>query len=230
MSETEKDMEELVNNSAKPTPEQFALTATYNILVTNELMLAQVYEAIYHVKHSDQYKQKVKQVTNQLEKIHAKLEKKIEEVAGPRIAFLSDVAQIVQDECQVNIDQLIDAITEEFAKINHPYPRLMAQVELSRTFSELSIVNVDLRHKELVERNVPAPEHIKWLKNKDLLRLTTQLSELLFKGGTINLNKNLMCITALRMIEVKLTDVKLIAKSITESNKLNPTTDSDIQE
>lgn len=230
MSETEKDMEELVNNSAKPTPEQFALTATYNILVTNEVMLAQVYEAIYHVKHSDQYKQKVKQVTNQLEKIRTKLEKKIEEVAGPRIAFLSDVSQMVQDECQVNIDQIIEAITEEFAKINHPYPRLMAQVELARTFSELAIINLDLRYKELVERNVPDPKHIKWLKNKELLQLTTQLSELLFKGGTINLNKNLMCKTALRMIEIKLTDVKLIAKSITESNKLNPAKDSDKNE
>lgn len=229
MSDTEKDMEELAN-STNPTPEQFALTATYNILVTNEVMLAQIYEAIYHVKHSDQYKQKVKQVTNQLENIRAKIEKKIEEVAGPRIAFLSDVAQMVQDECQVNIDQIIEAITKEFDKINHPYPRLMAQVELARTFSELAIINLDLRYKELVERNVPDPKHIKWLKNKELLQLTTQLSELLFKGGTINLNKNLMCKTALRMIEIKLTDVKLIAKSITESNKLNPAKDSDKSE
>lgn len=225
MDETDKDMEELVRNEGKATPEQFALTATYNILVTNELMLAQVYEAIFHVKHSDQYKQKVKQVTNQLEKIRAKLEKKIEEVAGPRIAFLSDVAQMVQDECQVNIDQIIEAITEEFAKINHPYPRLMAQVELARTFSELAIINLDLRYKELVERNVPDPKYILWIRDEDFLRLTNRLSELLFKGGVVNLNKNIMCKTALRLLEIKLTDVKLIARSISESNKLNPAKD-----
>lgn len=225
MDETDKDMEELVRNEGKATPEQFALTATYNILVTNELMLAQVYAAIYYVKHSDQYKQKVKQVTNQLEKIRAKLEKKIEEVAGPRIAFLSDVAQMVQDECQVNIDQIIEAITEEFAKINHPYPRLMAQVELARTFSELAIINLDLRYKELVERNVPDPKYILWIRDEDFLRLTNRLSELLFKGGVVNLNKNIMCKTALRLLEIKLTDVKLIARSISESNKLNPAKD-----
>lgn len=225
MDETDKDMEELVRNEGKATPEQFALTATYNILVTNELMIAQVYEAIYHIKHSDQYKQKVKQMTNQLEKMRVNQEKKLEEVAGHRIAFLSDVAQIVQDECQVNIDQLIEAITEEFAKINHPYPRLMAQVELARTFSELSIINLDLRYKELVERNVPEPKHIQWLRNEEFLRVTTRLSELLFKGGVVNLNKNLMCKTALRMLETKLTDVKLIARSISESNKLNPAKD-----
>lgn len=225
MDETDKDMEELVRNEGKATPEQFALTATYNILVTNELMIAQVYEAIYHIKHSDQYKQKVKQMTNQLEKMRINQEKKLEEVAGHRIAFLSDVAQIVQDECQVNIDQLIEAITEEFAKINHPYPRLMAQVELARTFSELSIINLDLRYKELVERNVPEPKHIQWLRNEEFLRVTTRLSELLFKGGVVNLNKNLMCKTALRMLETKLTDVKLIARSISESNKLNPAKD-----
>lgn len=225
MDETDKDMEELVRNEGKATPEQFALTATYNILVTNELMLAQVYAAIYHVKHSDQYKQKVKQVTNQLEKIRAKLEKKIEEVAGPRIAFLSDVAQMVQDECQVNIDQIIEAITEEFAKINHPYPRLMAQVELARTFSELAIINLDLRYKELIERNVPDPKYILWIRDEDFLRLTNRLSELLFKGGVVNLNKNIMCKTSLRLIEIKLTDVKLIARSISESNKLNPAKD-----
>lgn len=225
MDETDKDMEELVRNEGKATPEQFALTATYNILVTNELMIAQVYEAIYHIKHSDQYKQKVKQMTNQLEKMRINQEKKLEEVAGHRIAFLSDVAQIVQDECQVNIDQLIEAITEEFAKINHPYPRLMAQVELARTFSELSIINLDLRYKELVERNVPEPKHIQWLRNEEFLRVTTRLSELLFKGGVVNLNKNLMCKTALRMLETKLTDVKLIARIISESNKLNPAKD-----
>lgn len=225
MDETDKDMEELVRNEGKATPEQFALTATYNILVTNELMIAQVYEAIYHIKHSDQYKQKVKQMTNQLEKMRINQEKKLEEVAGHRIAFLSDVAQIVQDECQVNIDQLIEAITEEFAKINHPYPRLMAQVELARTFSELSIINLDLRYKELVERNVPEPKHIQWLRNEEFLRVTTRLSELLFKGGVVNLNKNPMCKTALRMLETKLTDVKLIARSISESNKLNPAKD-----
>lgn len=225
MDETDKDMEELVRNEGKATPEQFALTATYNILVTNELMIAQVHEAIYHIKHSDQYKQKVKQVTKQLEKMRVNQEKKLEEVAGHRIAFLSDVAQIIQDECQVNIDQLIEAITKEFAKINHPYPRLMAQVELARTFSELSIINLDLRYKELVERNVPDPEHIQWMRNEEFLRLTTRLSELLFKGGVVNLNKNLMCKTALRMLEIKLTDVKLIARSISESNKLNPAKD-----
>lgn len=225
MDETDKDMEELVRNEGKATPEQFALTATYNILVTNELMIAQIYEAIYHIKHSDQYKQKVKQMTNQLEKMRINQEKKLEEVAGHRIAFLSDVAQIVQDECQVNIDQLIEAITEEFAKIHHPYPRLMAQVELARTFSELSIINLDLRYKELVERNVPEPKHIQWLRNEEFLRVTTRLSELLFKGGVVNLNKNLMCKTALRMLETKLTDVKLIARSISESNKLNPAKD-----
>lgn len=225
MDETDKDMEELVRNEGKATPEQFALTATYNILVTNELMLAQVYAAIYYVKHSDQYKQKVKQVTNQLEKIRAKLEKKIEEVAGPRIAFLSDVAQMVQDECQVNIDQIIEAITEEFAKINHPDPRLMAQVELARTFSELAIINLDYRYKELVERNVPDPKYILWIRDENFLRLTNRLSELLFKGGVVNLNKNIMCKTALRLLEIKLTDVKLIARSISESNKLNPAKD-----
>ena len=223
-------MEELVNNSTKPTPEQFALTATYNILVTNELMMSQVYAAIYYLKESDQYKQKVKQVTNQLDKMRSDLEKKMYEVTGARIAFLSDVAQFVQDECQVNIDQLIDAITEEFAKINHPYPKLMAQVELAHTFSKLAVINWDLRYKEMVARKVPDPEHIKWLKQDDFIQATKRLSELLFKGGTINLNNNLMCKTALRMIEVKLTDVKLIAKSITESNKLNPTTDSDKSE
>lgn len=225
MSETDKDMEEMVRNEGKATPEQFALTATYNILVTNELALAQVYAAIYYVKHSDQYKQKVKQMTNQLEKMRVNQEKKMEEVVGSRIGFLSDVAQLVQDECQVNIDQLIEAITEEFTKARHPYPKLMAQVELARTFSELSIINFDLRYKELVERNIPAPKHIQWLRNEEFLRVTTRLSELLFKGGVVNLNKNLMCKTALRMIEIKLTDVKLIARSISESNKLNPATD-----
>lgn len=218
-------MEEMVRNDGKATPEQFALTATYNILVTNELALAQVYAAIYYVKHSDQYKQKVKQVTNQLEKLRANLEKKMNEVVGPRIGFLSDVAQLVQDECQVNIDQLIDAITEEFTKAEHPYPKLMAQVELARTFSELAVINLDLRYKEMVEHEVPDAEHIQWLKQDNILRATTKLSELLFKGGTVNLNKNIMCKTALRMIETKLTDVKLIARSITESDKLNPATD-----
>ena len=42
MSDTDKEMKKLAS-STEPTKEQIALTATYNILVTNELMLAQIY-------------------------------------------------------------------------------------------------------------------------------------------------------------------------------------------
>lgn len=230
MSETEKDMEELVNNSAEATPQQFTLTAIYNILVTNDLMLAQVAEAIYRIKKTSIYKQRVKQQTNRLEELRTNFEKKMQEVAGPQIGFLADVAQLIQDECQVNIDQLIESITDEFTKVNHPYPSLMAHIELARTLSELAVINLDLRYKEMIERKIPCAKQIQWLRQKDILHATTKLSELMFKGGKINLNNNLMCKTALRMIEFKLTDVKLIAQCIVESDKLNSTTDSDKSE
>lgn len=224
MSDTDKEMKKLAS-STEPTKEQIALTATYNILVTNELMLAQIYEAISHIKETDKYKQSIKKETKKLEQLVRKFEKKIREVVGPRIGFLADVAQIVQDECQVNIDQLVTAITEEFTKISHPYPLMMAHIELARTFGELAVINLDLRLEEMYKHKIKEAQNLRWMSQKNIFKSTTRLSEMLFEGGNVNLNKNLMCKTALRMIELKLTDVKLLAKSISESDKLNPATD-----
>ena len=76
MSEIDNNIEEIVNNNGKVTPEQFALTATYNILVTNDIMLGQVAAVIYHIKQSGQYKQQIKQETKRLEMLHQKIEKR----------------------------------------------------------------------------------------------------------------------------------------------------------
>lgn len=225
MSEIDNNIEEIVNNNGKVTPEQFALTATYNILVTNDIMLGQVAAVIYHIKQSGQYKQKIKQETKRLEMLLKKIEKRMLEVVGPRSGFLSDVVQLIQDECQANIDQIIEAITEEFEKIGHPYPLLMGHLETALTFSELAVINLDLRYKEMVERKVPDAKNILWLKQDEIKKSINRLIDLLFQGGVVDLNKNQRCKTSLMLIERKLTDVRLIAKSITESDKLNPAKD-----
>ena len=101
----------------------------------------------------------------------------------------------------------------------------MAHIELARTFGELAVINLDLRLEEMHKHKIKEAQNLRWMSQKNIFKSTTRLSEMLFEGGNVNLNKNLMCKTALRMIELKLTDVKLLAKSISESDKLNPATD-----
>lgn len=204
------------------TPKDFELTCIYNAIATNELAFAQLTEAISFIKQSAKYQKQVKQETNRLEKYLKDFEKKMTQVVGSRIWYMSDVVQIIQDECQVNTDQILEAMTREFEKQNHSYPSMMASIELARTYCELAVLSLKKRIQEMAAKGIEDHDNISWLDITKLLSQSTTVCELLFEGGYINLNKNLMCKTALCLIERKLTDCKLIARAINESYKLNP--------
>lgn len=203
------------------------LTGTYNILITNELALSWITTAISYIKESPKYRQRIKQETKRLETITQKFEEMMREIYGPRTGFLSDVAQFIEDECKVNIQQIETAMYEGFKILNHSRPLTMAAIEIARTLCELAVVNHKHRIKEMTERGVTDTNQLNYLEMADMLKSTTRLAELYFEGGNINLNKSLICKTALRMIERKLTDAKLIAQAIVEADKLNPAYDLD---
>lgn len=220
--------EELRTGSVEEaTKNDIQLTGTYNILITNELALSYITSAISYIKESPKYRQRIKQETKRLETITQKFEEMMREIYGPRTGFLSDVAQFIEDECKVNIQQIETAMYEGFKNINHSRPLTMATIEIARTLCELAVVNHKYRIKEMIERGVTDTNQLNYLKMSDMLKSTTRLAELYFEGGNINLNKSLICKTALRMIERKLTDAKLIAQAIVEADKLNPAYDLD---
>lgn len=225
MNNTDKNHEVTTGSLEEATPADFELTCIYNAIVTNELAFAQLTEAIGLIKNSAKYQKKTKQETNRLEKYLKDFEKRMTRVVGSRIAYMSDVAQIIQDECQVNTDQILEAMTREFGKVNHSDPAMMASIELARTYCELAVLNLRKRMQEMKSKGIEDYDNISWLDQTKLLNQATTVCELLFEGGNINLNKNLMCKTALCLIERKLTNCKLIATAINESDKLNPAQD-----
>ncbi len=223
MNNTDVNNEVTTGSLEEATLADFEVTCIYNAIVTNELAFAQLTEAIDLIKNSTKYKKQVKQETNRLAKYLKDFERRMDRVAGARIGYMSDVAQIVQEECQVNTDQMLEAMAREFEKVNHSYPEMMASIELARTYCELAVLSLKRRMQEMEKKGIKDFDNISWLDQTKLLNHSTTVCELLFEGGVVNLNKNLMCKTSLTMIERKLTDCKLIARAMNESDKLNPT-------
>ena len=201
--------------------EDILLTSIYNIIFTNDLACSRIADAVYHIKQSGKYRQLIKKETNRLQQLTKEFEKMMSWIAGPRLGFMADANQVVEDECKIHIDGMRLGMKREFKKVGHSNPDMMSHIEMARTFSEMACVNLDCRIKEMLTRGVPEANRMKYMRMTDIFKAVDRLCELLYEGGNIDLNKNELCISSLRLIEVKLTDANLIAKAIVDSENIN---------
>ena len=219
----------IIKEVTEAATEDIALTATYNILFTNDLAFSRIAELIYQVKKSPYYKQEVKKDVNRIFLARKEFETRITQVIGPQIEFFSDTTQTIEEECSSYITQMRNHICEELQKAGHPNAVLMSYAETAYTLTQLACVNLDYRIREMKQRRVPECERIKWLRITGIYQLVGSFCRILNKATKCNqhidfvdLNQCEGCKSALRSLEKKLTDAHVIARAIAEGEKNNP--------
>ena len=225
------DNEAIVQEITKACKEDILLTSIYNILFTNDLAFGRIAELIYQLKISNQYKLRIKQETTRLLKQVKELEKIITEVAGPRIEFLADANQVIEEKCNPHIKLMRIGMNREFKNSGHPHPKLMSYYEAARTLTEMACVNLDYRIKEMNERGIPGAKRVSYLRMTEIFKSIDRLGDLLLVGANgqnkvkgFNLNTNALCMSSIKLLEAILTDAETIGKAISEGERLNPRT------
>lgn len=217
-----EEYQDMICELTEATEESIVITSTYNILFTNELALATLVVALFHIKESKHYKQEVKKETKRLEKYRKDFEKRLSEIIGPRGNFYADANQTIEDECNEHLDNIRNGMMRAFEKAGHAESELMSYIELARTITEMACVNLDYRINEMKKNGIKESSHLTYLRMTDAFKYIDRISRLTYKGNYVNLNQCEDCVSSLREMEKKLTDANLLAKAIVESNKLNP--------
>ena len=194
MSETLKDMEKYVCDLSEASEESIVATSIYNILFANDISLSATTKLIYQTKNSPQYKHRVKEEVNLLERRVKKHENMMLTVSGPRTSFLADASSTMEGLCDRDIELLRLAILDVFRKEGHSNYMLMSYSETAYTLCNLALSNQDKRFQEMIERKIAHVLRLSYLSIIDIFLSVTRLSELLFEGGRIDLNENADCL------------------------------------
>lgn len=210
------------------------LTSTYNIIFTNELACSEVNNLLSKVRKSPYYRQNIKKETKLLLNIYQDFERMMKRVAGPRIYFLSDASQTVEEECGPFVDMMRDSLRKRFEDAGHPESELMGCAETARVMTQLACSNLDYRINEMEKRGINEARLVSYMRMTSVFNQTAYLTDLLYqqtKGGKflggVDCSKDFLSLKSIRSIEKRLTDANLIAKAIRTGSELNPTSYSD---
>lgn len=196
--------------------EGYVVTCTYNVLFTNDIAIGEVMEAIYRLKRSPLYKQRTKQAANQVDKMQKEYEDKVFRISSDISGFYADANETFTEEVRNDIEILYYSIKRVFDKVRLEHSDILARLELARTLTELSCINLDKREQEMTACDKRLRKYsLIYLRQTKLRDAMNRLMSTFPIPSDTDVDTE-ECRMALNALGNRLTDGRIIAKAIAE--------------
>lgn len=186
----------------------------YNILFTNDVTCSAIIEAVELLKKSKLYKQRTKQLCNQIGKERKKYERRINEIISKHNQdFFADANDTIMEAIGKDLDILYYQFKSTLDKQKVSDSHVLAKLELASAMAQLSVQSWERRINDMSKEVTGVRERMMYLRLSSLETLFKELICSIHVEQYVNFNTE-QANMAMEIIMKKLVNGELIAKAM----------------